>query len=160
MTSYLFYLSLYFLIFFLFCFFILFFFVFFFFFLMIRPPPRSTRTDTLFPYTTLFRSDCPSSQLAIPRPRPRLLAPRDKDAQHRARSPGSRKHWRRRAHPTTDSRLPPHRPARPACGHNCRLSEQPAPHSQANRQRVDRMQSAPIHRGSGWRGSRHLQGLA
>src|SRR3546814_8205357 len=30
-----------------------------FFFLMIRLPPRSTRTDTLFPYTTLFRS--PSS---------------------------------------------------------------------------------------------------
>src|SRR3546814_12107304 len=30
--------------------------VFFFFFLMIRRPQRSTRTDTLFPYTTLFRS--------------------------------------------------------------------------------------------------------
>src|SRR3546814_2452193 len=30
----------------------------FFFFLMIRRPPRSTRTDTLFPYTTLFRSCC------------------------------------------------------------------------------------------------------
>src|SRR3546814_1433321 len=29
----------------------------FFFFLMIRRPPRSTRTDTLFPDTTLFRSD-------------------------------------------------------------------------------------------------------
>src|SRR3546814_18780497 len=28
------------------------------FFLMIRRPPRSTRTDTLFPYTTLFRSPC------------------------------------------------------------------------------------------------------
>src|SRR3546814_1298013 len=28
-----------------------------FFFLMIRRPPRSTRTDTLFPYTTLFRSE-------------------------------------------------------------------------------------------------------
>src|SRR3546814_20031140 len=28
------------------------------FFLMIRRPPRSTRTDTLFPYTTLFRSRC------------------------------------------------------------------------------------------------------
>src|SRR3546814_19948294 len=28
----------------------------FFFFLMIRPPPISTRTDTLVPYTTLFRS--------------------------------------------------------------------------------------------------------
>src|SRR3546814_20370280 len=26
------------------------------FFVMIRRPPRSTRTDTLFPYTTLFRS--------------------------------------------------------------------------------------------------------
>src|SRR3546814_2604220 len=32
-----------------------------FFFLMIRRPPRSTRTDTLFPYTTLFRSDQLSS---------------------------------------------------------------------------------------------------
>src|SRR3546814_11921392 len=32
-------------------------FAFFFFFLMIRLPPRSTRTDTLFPYTTLFRSE-------------------------------------------------------------------------------------------------------
>src|SRR3546814_7574499 len=30
-----------------------------FFFLMIRRPPRSTRTDTLFPYTTLFRSNGP-----------------------------------------------------------------------------------------------------
>src|SRR3546814_18700002 len=30
--------------------------VIYFFFLMIRRPPRSTRTDTLFPYTTLFRS--------------------------------------------------------------------------------------------------------
>src|SRR3546814_5306255 len=29
----------------------------FFFFLIIRRPPRSTRTDTLLPYTTLFRSD-------------------------------------------------------------------------------------------------------
>src|SRR3546814_10119409 len=27
---------------------------------MIRLPPRSTRTDTLFPYTTLFRSGAPS----------------------------------------------------------------------------------------------------
>src|SRR3546814_14548701 len=29
-----------------------------FFFLMVRRPPSSTRTDTLFPYTTLFRSSC------------------------------------------------------------------------------------------------------
>src|SRR3546814_3063730 len=33
------------------------------FFLMIRRPPRSTRTDTLFPYTTLFRS-CPRTATA------------------------------------------------------------------------------------------------
>src|SRR3546814_14673760 len=31
----------------------------FFFFLRIRRPPRATRTDTLFPYTTLFRSERP-----------------------------------------------------------------------------------------------------
>src|SRR3546814_13742600 len=35
-----------------------------FFFLMIRRPPRSTRTDTLFPYTTLFRSACGSAHAA------------------------------------------------------------------------------------------------
>src|SRR3546814_13262594 len=34
------------------------------FFLMIRRPPRSTRTDTLFPYTTLFRSE-EEPQLAL-----------------------------------------------------------------------------------------------
>src|SRR3546814_18056358 len=45
------------------------------FFLMMRRPPRSTRTDTLFPYTTLFRSripdvadPCRSSQLARDQP--------------------------------------------------------------------------------------------
>src|SRR3546814_20808028 len=32
------------------------------FFLMIRRPPRSTRTDTLFPYTTLFRSGSGASR--------------------------------------------------------------------------------------------------
>src|SRR3546814_4340147 len=30
---------------------------------MLRRPPRSTRTDTLFPYTTLFRSRSPSSSV-------------------------------------------------------------------------------------------------
>src|SRR3546814_5964990 len=30
---------------------------------MIRRPPRSTRTDTLFPYTTLFRSDDSSERI-------------------------------------------------------------------------------------------------
>src|SRR3546814_8381364 len=31
---------------------------------MIRRPPRATRTDTLFPYTTLFRSGCATTQTA------------------------------------------------------------------------------------------------
>src|SRR3546814_21133115 len=35
------------------------------FFLMIRRPPRSTRTDTLFPYTTLFRSRAGSGRTDI-----------------------------------------------------------------------------------------------
>src|SRR3546814_7798736 len=36
-----------------------------FFFLMIRRPPRSTRTDTLFPYTTLFRSRSGCKRAAV-----------------------------------------------------------------------------------------------
>src|SRR3546814_4067828 len=35
---------------------------------MIRRPPRSTRTDTLFPYTTLFRSPTKSSRAMKPPP--------------------------------------------------------------------------------------------
>src|SRR3546814_6387019 len=35
--------------------------------LMLRRPPRSTRTDTLFPYTTLFRS--PLDRFRFPQPR-------------------------------------------------------------------------------------------
>src|SRR3546814_10577991 len=38
------------------------------FFLMIRRPPRSTRTDTLFPYTTLFRSNPARAKSAGARP--------------------------------------------------------------------------------------------
>src|SRR3546814_21101746 len=41
------------------------FFLLFIFLLMIRRPPRSTRTDTLFPYTTLFRSCLLIFQAAI-----------------------------------------------------------------------------------------------
>src|SRR3546814_3727796 len=63
----------------------------FFFFLMIRRPPRSTRTDTLFPYTTLFRSRPGSSRDGIADPdaqqhrRARRLWPVDR---RRARDPG------------------------------------------------------------------------
>src|SRR3546814_17811272 len=41
---------------------------------MILRPPRSTRTDTLFPYTTLFRS--PSTKAIAPCPRLRSLGSR------------------------------------------------------------------------------------
>src|SRR3546814_11397166 len=37
-----------------------------FFFLMIRRPPISTRTDTLFPYTTLFRSLRLAREVGVP----------------------------------------------------------------------------------------------
>src|SRR3546814_19502725 len=32
---------------------------------MVRRPPRSTRTDTLFPYTTLFRSACGEKEFLV-----------------------------------------------------------------------------------------------
>src|SRR3546814_13991617 len=44
-------------------------------FLMIRRPPRSTRTDTLFPYTTLFRSRRIAKGEAKVRPRTRRRRP-------------------------------------------------------------------------------------
>src|SRR3546814_13944123 len=49
---------------------------------MIRPPPRSTRTDTLFPYTTLFRSE------RHPRPASRRAGHRPAPAAAHARDPG------------------------------------------------------------------------
>src|SRR3546814_11343546 len=42
-------------------------------FLMLRRPPRSTRTDTLFPYTTLFRSHPAKRGVHCPRPRCRII---------------------------------------------------------------------------------------
>src|SRR3546814_1686824 len=57
---------------------------------MIRRPPRSTRTDTLFPYTTLFRSPHEQPTFAPPR-----LRPVDR---------------RRRLHPRPDRQMGRHRP--------------------------------------------------
>src|SRR3546814_2175122 len=52
------------------------FFLFCFFFLRIRRPPRSTRTDTLFPYPTLFRSPRTHSApvRVLPKPRPARIS--------------------------------------------------------------------------------------
>src|SRR3546814_3999264 len=52
------------------------------FFLMIRRPPRSKRTDTLFPYTTLFRS-CGTRPAAAYGGTARLLADRQISADRR-----------------------------------------------------------------------------
>src|SRR3546814_15759016 len=52
------------------------------FFLMSRRPPRSTRTDTLFPYTPLFRSACAGgigAALVIARDDDPLAAPVEHD---------------------------------------------------------------------------------
>src|SRR3546814_7100138 len=54
---------------------------------MIRRPPRSTRTDTLFPYTTLFRSPTTIAVLSarmtapnqIPTSRPNCTSPRSEE---------------------------------------------------------------------------------
>src|SRR3546814_1257303 len=40
---------------------------------MIRRPPRSTRTDTLFPYTTLFRSKQPNGKSRVLEVDPRTV---------------------------------------------------------------------------------------
>src|SRR3546814_15932671 len=49
---------------------------------MIRRPPRSTRTDTLFPYTTLFRSEGPERERHIEHHR-RATGDPQRDRQHR-----------------------------------------------------------------------------
>src|SRR3546814_1366451 len=56
---------------------------------MIRRPPRSTRTDTLFPYTTLFRSAVDfaflaSGRVAGARSQPRHVGDRAADDAHRS----------------------------------------------------------------------------
>src|SRR3546814_9838848 len=54
---------------------------------MIRRPPRSTRTDTLFPYTPLFRSDLTLAALTrqpLPR-RPRFASPPDRPVERAER---------------------------------------------------------------------------
>src|SRR3546814_13821904 len=43
---------------------------------MIRSPPSSTRTDTLFPYTTLFRSHPTTLPRSVPRPEPEQASAR------------------------------------------------------------------------------------
>src|SRR3546814_15568977 len=57
---------------------------------MIRRPPRSTRTDTLFPYTTLVRSARPAHRVAQRRAGAGERAPRRPRAAALRRAPGDR----------------------------------------------------------------------
>src|SRR3546814_4388777 len=54
---------------------------------MIRRPPRSTRTDTLFPYTTLFRSHIRGGSRLEGRLRKRRILPSPVQAHHRHDTP-------------------------------------------------------------------------
>src|SRR3546814_12682787 len=79
---------------------------------MIRRPPRSTRTDTLFPYTTLFRS--PRAPSAPPRRCPWRRSPRhgSRSCRFPARIPTDTRR-RRGCRSAFSSRGPARRPARP-----------------------------------------------
>src|SRR3546814_1764724 len=74
------------------------------FFLMLRRPPRSTRTDTLVPYTTLFRSGDRGGQLVLGRgaaeakadARSRLGVTQTDRAEHMAGAPRSARAGRAR----------------------------------------------------------------
>src|SRR3546814_18442210 len=70
---------------------------------MIRLPPRSTRTATLFPYTTLFRSPPPA---VAPRPEPQARQldgfHRDEQAEHAEPEPRRRADRRRLPEPDSE----------------------------------------------------------
>src|SRR3546814_3248976 len=80
-----------------------------FFFLMIRRPPRSTRTDTLLPYPTLFRS---RRHHAAGERLPSVHRPRERDLQRRHHRHGGRlpsggltHGWHRRIRHAVQARL-------------------------------------------------------
>src|SRR3546814_6098808 len=79
---------------------------------MRRRPPRSTRTDTLFPYTTLFRSTIAAP--CAPPVRARLSRGRGRDRSRRQRQ------WTQRA--PAETRCNPPSPCRQA--HPCNRSEE------------------------------------
>src|SRR3546814_3237453 len=65
---------------------------------MIRRPPRATRTDTLFPYTTLFRSLAGrGSDLVAQRPRHHVLPHRPGLGPHRSLVRGPHRRQRKRS---------------------------------------------------------------
>src|SRR3546814_1926181 len=65
---------------------------------MIRRPPRSTRTDTLFPYTTLFRSCRPDRSRYDPPSRARFCRYRRRRARRRRTAGGADRQPRSEEH--------------------------------------------------------------
>src|SRR3546814_323871 len=124
------------------------------FFLMIRRPPRSTRTDTLFPYTTLFRSRLPLSQPSPLKGRGLCSNP---PHPRRARFPQALQQIRQRP----DARIAPiGRPPRPGIaaaqlkpaklvlqrGEHPRMHHLPALIGERDRFRPPRLADAGVHR--------------
>src|SRR3546814_2829038 len=76
---------------------------------MIRRPPRSTRTDTLFPYTTLFRSQRERSVHREGRWCSRTMRPLPKRSwERRGRLPRGAAHRKRHTSPRRDPRSEEH----------------------------------------------------
>src|SRR3546814_6200829 len=71
---------------------------------MIRRPPRSTRTDTLFPYTTLFRSGLEASHDPVRVGRGGDGIPHDDPDQGTAFADGAVRHCHRALHGVSDQR--------------------------------------------------------
>src|SRR3546814_8802822 len=63
---------------------------------MIRRPPISTRTDTLFPYTTLFRSASSAVREAVPTAHPVMLESQGVQIHGPLEAPGGPRHILRR----------------------------------------------------------------
>src|SRR3546814_2916919 len=74
-------------------------------FLMILLPPRSTRTDTLFPYTTLFRS--PAGPSTPSRPAGRCATPSPPRPFHQRRRWGKRRSPQPQRGETTEEKVSP-----------------------------------------------------
>src|SRR3546814_14351497 len=116
-----------------------------FFFLMIRRPPRSTRTDTLFPYTTLFRSPGGGTT------RCRSLCGR-RCTDHGPLSPAHRKPSRQRGRPYERSTVGHYRTRSPACGPEGRTSRNLQQSEQATTRHRNCQQARPEARRSADRG--------
>src|SRR3546814_8943663 len=104
---------------------------------MIRRPPRSTRTDALFPYTTLFRSQLALRRISDDAPRPDRSGADVRAAPARRAGARERPHPRRRAGPAglrrrTQPRYPPppslfelRKPPMKLCRHGAPGAEKP-----------------------------------